>query len=61
MKMRSDAPKVIQNVTSATAELLSTRELNIINLIARRVEQGNRPQPWHIYRNSKVAGEAHDG
>jgi DNA-binding NarL/FixJ family response regulator len=35
MKMRSDASRVIQNVTSATAELLSTRERNIINLIAR--------------------------
>jgi Bacterial regulatory proteins, luxR family len=35
MNMRSDAPKVIQSVTSATAELLSTRERNIINLIAR--------------------------
>ena len=33
--MRSDAPKVIQGATSATAKLLSTRERNVINLIAR--------------------------
>jgi DNA-binding CsgD family transcriptional regulator len=34
MNVRSDAPKAIQSVTSATAELLSTRERNVINLIA---------------------------
>jgi DNA-binding NarL/FixJ family response regulator len=33
--MESNAPKAIQNIKSATAELLSERESNVINLIAR--------------------------
>jgi LuxR family transcriptional regulator, maltose regulon positive regulatory protein len=33
--MDSNAPKAIQNFKSATAELLSERESNVINLIAR--------------------------
>lgn len=60
--MRWDAPKAIQSVTSATAELLSTRERNIINSLARGAShKKSRPQPWQISRNIKVAHEAHDG
>jgi hypothetical protein len=57
--MRSDAQKAIRSLTSATAELLSTRERKHHRRDrARRVAQTGRPQSWHISRNSKVAHEA---
>jgi LuxR family maltose regulon positive regulatory protein len=49
--MESNAPKAIQNIKSATAELLTERESNIIDLIARG--QSNK----EIARNLGISPE----